>query len=139
MPMSGHAYREPPPVRPLMRVLVCGSRHWTDGALILDELSALPDVEVVIEGEAPGADTLAAAAARQLDIPVRAFPADWEREGRAAGPLRNARMLAEGHPALVLAFHDDLASSRGTADMVARARRVGVSVRLIKHRSACSE
>jgi hypothetical protein len=116
-----------------VRLLVCGSRDWTDGEMIFRELSALPDVEVVIEGEAPGADSLARRAAEQLGIPVLPFPADWEKHGRAAGPLRNQLMLDGGKPDLVLAFSEDLNSSRGTADTVARARRAGIPVRLFSH------
>ena len=116
-----------------MRVLCCGSRDWTDYELIVRELSALQGVEVVLEGEAPGADTLARRAAEQLGVPVLPFPADWDRYGRAAGPLRNQQMLDKGHPDFVLAFSEDLNTSRGTADMVARARRAGIPVRLISH------
>lgn len=118
-----------------MRVLVCGSRAWEDGALILETLRRLEGVTVVIEGEAPGADTLARLAAEQLGIPVLPFPADWDRYGRGAGPLRNQQMLDEGRPDLVLAFTEDLNSSRGTADMVAHARLAGVRVRLVNHSS----
>lgn len=109
-----------------MRVLICGSRHWSNGNLILQVLRGLDGVEVVIEGEAPGADTLARQAAEQLGIPVLPFPADWERRGGAAGPLRNQRMLDQGKPDLVLAFSEDLTRSRGTLDMCARARRAGL-------------
>ena len=140
-----------------MRVLICGSRDWTDtgpaprmpsdtvvprrahpppglgGDLIRRELSSLQGVDVVIEGEAPGADTLTRHAAEELGIPVLPFPADWDRHGRAAGPIRNQRMIDEGHPDLVLAFTQDLNSSRGTADMVARAKRAGLPLRLISH------
>lgn len=142
-----------------MRLLICGSRAWTDGELILAELRKLAGVAVVIEGEAPGADTLARQAAEQLGIPVLPFHADWDRYGRGAGPRRNQQMLDEGHPDLVVAFSEDVGriasdlysrrsdlpqearlppsfgfnSSRGTADMVARARRVGVPVRLVSH------
>jgi hypothetical protein len=42
-----------------MRVLVCGSRDWKVGALILETLKGLEGAEVVVEGEAPGAYTLA--------------------------------------------------------------------------------
>ncbi len=124
-----------------MRLLICGSRHWTDGELILQELRALharEQVEVVIEGEAPGADTLAREAVRQLGIPVLPFPADWEKHGRAAGPLRNQRMLDEGRPDMVLAFSEDLNSARGTADLCARARRAGLPIHLISHVGAKS-
>ena len=38
--------------------------------------------------------------------------------------MRNARMLAEGKPDLVVAFP----GGRGTADMVAQARKAGVRV-----------
>jgi hypothetical protein len=47
-----------------MRVLICGSRDWTDAGLIHRELSSVQGVDVVIEGEAPGADTLARRATR---------------------------------------------------------------------------
>ena len=116
-----------------MRLLICGSRDWTDGDLILRGLSALRGVDVVMEGEAPGADTLARRAAEHLGIPVLPFPADWEKYGHAAGPIRNQRMLDEGKPDLILAFVDGLDTSRGTADMVSRARLAGVEVRVISH------
>lgn len=56
------------------------------------------------------------------------FPADWNRYGRAAGPIRNRQMLTEGKPDLVVAFHDDIESSKGTKDMVTIAEKAGVYV-----------
>jgi hypothetical protein len=112
-----------------VRVLVCGSRYWTDDAAIRRELEALaPDV--VIEGFATGADRLARKVAVEMGARVVSFPADWSL-GRKAGPIRNQRMLDEGEPDLVLAFHEDLERSRGTRDMVERARRAGVPVRVV--------
>lgn len=55
---------------------------------------------------------------------VEDFPADWERNGRAAGPIRNRQML-DGKPDLVIAFP----GGKGTADMVAEAKRRGIAVR----------
>lgn len=115
------------------RVLVCGDREWTDrDALyaVLDEVRRLVGIDCVIEGEARGADRMGRDWADEQFIPVLPFPADWQRLGKAAGPIRNARMLLEGRPTLVLAFHADLASSKGTRDMVDRALRVGVPVRV---------
>lgn len=112
-----------------MRVLVCGSRDWTDGAAIQAALQAVlarGPVELVMHGDARGADRLAAGVAVELGLPVRAFPADWTHLGRAAGPVRNQRMLDEGQPSLVLAF--PLPRSRGTWDMMFRARAAGVAV-----------
>jgi len=119
-----------------VRVLVCGGRYWNDAEAIRRELVALgPSVECVIHGGADGADTLAGRVAAELGIPVRVFRAEWDRYGRAAGPIRNTRMLDEGQPDLVLAFHADLSRSRGTADMVAKARARGIPVRVVDSRS----
>jgi hypothetical protein len=42
-----------------MRGLVCGSRDWKVGALILETLKGLEGVEIDVEGEVLGAYTLA--------------------------------------------------------------------------------
>lgn len=83
---------------------------------------------VVIHGAARGADTEAAWLARGRGLAVEAFPADWRKHGRAAGPLRNQRMLDEGKPDLVIAF----SGGKGTADMVRRAEAAGVKVVRVK-------
>jgi hypothetical protein len=109
-----------------MRVLVCGGRtfdDWERLAGVLDGLESM-QASVIIHGAAPGADTLAGRWAELRQVPVEAFPADWEKHGRAAGPIRNARMLAEGKPDLVVAFP----GGRGTANMCKQARAAGVEV-----------
>ncbi len=108
-----------------MRVLVCGGRDFDDYPTVARWLGSLhPRPSVIIHGAAKGADTLAAKWAVMSDTPIMRFPADWQRDGKAAGPIRNARMLAEGKPDLVVAFP----GGRGTADMVAKARKAGVPV-----------
>jgi hypothetical protein len=119
-----------------MRLLVCGSRTWTDRARlwqVLDRLTANHGGQVtVIEGDARGADRLAGQHARERGWALEVYPADWTRHGRAAGFRRNARMLREGRPDLVVAFTvGPLAASRGTADMVRRAREAGVPVQVV--------
>jgi len=63
------------------------------------------------------------------------FPADWKSYGKGAGPIRNQLMLDEGKPDLVLAFHNDISSSRGTADMIRRAKKHGISYEIISEDS----
>lgn len=87
--------------------------------------------QVVIEGEAKGADTMARNAAIHLGIHVERYPADWEKFGRAAGPIRNLKMLMEGKPTHVIAFHDDIGKSKGTKDMINQARKAGLDVLLV--------
>lgn len=110
-----------------MRVLVCGSRDWNDFETIHRELERLSP-EVVITGGCRGADAIAHTWAKRRGIDAPEFRANWKAYGRAAGPIRNVQMLEEGKPDLVLAFHDNLAASKGTRDMCDQALRRGVRV-----------
>lgn len=111
-----------------MRVLICGSRDWALYAPVRDLVASLdPDEDVVLEGGAPGADALARLACEELEVPFWEFPAAWKRHGgRRAGPIRNGRMIRQGRPDRVVAFHGDPGLGRGTRDMVEKARSAGV-------------
>lgn len=110
-----------------MRVLVCGGRDFNDWDLLEDRLGALhadQEFTLLIHGAAPGADSMAAGWAALHAIPTRRFAARWQDEGRAAGPLRNQRMIDHGKPDLVVAFP----GGRGTLDLITRARRAGIPI-----------
>ena len=109
-----------------MRVLVCGGRDFDERVYlyrVLDDLHPRPTL--IIHGNAHGADWLAGEWAVERDIPVREFVADWRTHGKAAGPMRNAKMLADGKPDLVIAFK----GGAGTANMKALARKSRIEVR----------
>jgi hypothetical protein len=110
-----------------VRALVCGGREWSNGESIRKALIDF-NPRVVIHGNCRGADKLAGIEAKKLGIEVVVFPAQWNRYGRAAGPIRNQQMLDEGEPEIVLAFHDDIAESVGTVDMVGRAMKAQLPV-----------
>lgn len=110
-----------------MRVLVCGGRAYTDAVrvdAVLSKLDGEARISTVIEGGAHGADRLARLWANSNLVRVETFEADWDNQGRFAGPMRNQRMLDEGRPDVVIAFP----GGRGTADMVRKARKAGVQV-----------
>jgi len=110
-----------------LRVLVCGGRDYSDAKAayaVLDKLNSFRKIEGVIQGSARGADLLGKMWALSRRVPCYAFPADWERYGKSAGPIRNQQMLDEGKPDLVIAFP----GGRGTADMVRRSKSRGVRV-----------
>lgn len=113
-----------------MKVLVCGDRNWTDTKKVRERLSQFPPGTVIIEGECRGADRIAARVALRLGFTVDAYPADWDTHGRAAGPIRNSRMLNQS-PDLVIAFHPDIDKSSGTADTVRKARHRRIPVEVI--------
>lgn len=112
-----------------MKVLVCGGRDYSDKMAVWYTLDAFgpPEITSVISGMARGADTFAAEWARKFSFPLQEFPANWKRDGRAAGPIRNQQMLDEGMPDAVIAFP----GGKGTADMVQRAEKAGIPVHKI--------
>jgi len=129
----------------MIRVLICGDRNWNNPQLVLSKLRAFyneialgtgdlnmdPHEVTVIGGLATGADTDGENAAGVLGMPFLGFPAQWKKYGKAAGPIRNQQMLTEGKPDFVLAFHNSIETSRGTKDMVNRARKAGIPVEVI--------
>jgi hypothetical protein len=107
------------------RLLVTGSRDWSDVSAV-DRVIRHHAPDALIHGAQRGLDAIAADVAFLLDVPViEAYPAWWEWEGKAAGGLRNQRMLDQGCPDEAVAF--PLPSSRGTWDMVRRCERAGVA------------
>jgi predicted Rossmann-fold nucleotide-binding protein len=114
------------PSKPL-RLLVCGGRDYVDRDAVwraLDKLNAVRGVACVIQGGAAGADRLAYEWATEREVQVEHFPANWTLYGRAAGPIRNRQMIADGRPDGVVAFP----GGRGTADMICAATEAGLKV-----------
>lgn len=128
----------------MIRVLVCGGRWFgknrsEDGRYILsginqrevdwlwctlDTMHRAYVFTALIHGAAPGADTLAEKWALEMEVPVFGFPADWKKHKRAAGPIRNKRMIDEGKPHMVIAFP----GSDGTENMMRQARLAGIAI-----------
>lgn len=120
----------------MLRVLVCGDRHWYDRVFIfnaLDKVHRKEGISLIIEGGAKGADHDGQLWALSREVQYVTVSAEWDKYGRAAGPHRNQKMVDEWKPDLVLAFHDDLAHSKGTADMIQRATKAGIEVRQFHH------
>ena len=127
--------------RPLT-VLFCGDR---DSAICFEEsltfeLKALPKYSKVVHGGCRGVDSYAGELAKLLNIQVVSFPVsskEWDEQGRAAGPIRNEKMLDETSPDMVLAFHVDISMSKGTRDMMARAwkRKIPVYLHDLKRKT----
>lgn len=107
-------------------VIVTGGRHFDDRGAVyqfLNEVHRAIGITLLRQGGAKGADELAREWADEADVDFETFEADWEKWGNAAGPIRNQEMLDAGDVDLVLAFP----GGRGTADMVAKAKRAGIS------------
>ena len=115
-----------------LRLLVCGSRDFTNKKKIEEVLKGFQGVEVLVHGNARGADQIAGLIGMNLwgDDKVRAFLAKWTQFGPSAGAIRNKQMLDEGKPNRVLAFFHNMNFSPGTIDMVYQSLQSGL-VRIV--------
>jgi len=102
------------------KLIVAGGRDFNNYELLRRALFAIADVELadrevsIVSGMARGADALGVRFARENNVKLHEFPADWDRHGKCAGFIRNHAMgdVADG----LLAFWDG--QSKGTNDMI---------------------
>jgi hypothetical protein len=109
-----------------LTLIVCGGRDYTDSRAVfgaLDRIRSTRGVCKVLHGGARGADELAGRWAEDAGVEVQVFEADWERHGKAAGPVRNQAMADAGADGCI-AFP----GGHGTADMVRRAEAANIRV-----------
>jgi hypothetical protein len=115
-----------------MRVIVAGAVAWADEVAVRCELAKLPTGSVVIHGDCPGADEIAgrvAAALGHAVEPMAKSKDDYAKFRKAAWKGLNERMLATGCE-LILVFHPDIASSRGSGHLIELAKAANVEVRV---------
>ena len=106
-----------------MKVIICGGRDYAmtfADALMLCRAHGEFGFTEVVSGACRGADSCGEAWANCMGIPVRTFPADWQKNGKAAGFMRNETMAK--YADCVMAFP----GGNGTADMVSRAEKYGL-------------
>jgi len=104
-------------------VAIIGSRDFDDFAIIYKSVRKLQakygtDL-MLVSGGATGADSIAEAAASYFHVPIEVLPADWEGQGKAAGPIRNTKVVHRADQ--VIAFFSPGRRSPGTTDAVKKA------------------
>lgn len=105
------------------KILICGSRDWTDTQEIFEIIDSLPSGSIVITGAARGADRIAEKLAKEKGLVVESYPANWDKFGKRAGYLRNIEMLDQ-NPDRVYAF--PLGESKGTNHTIKESIKRGI-------------
>lgn len=125
-----------------MRIIITGSRGWTDRERIADRLFDVPVTSTIVHGAARGVDRIAHQEAQKLGLRLEPHPAEWNIHGelrglvpcscppekpvcKLAGFRRNEEMAFLGAD-LCIAFWDG--SSKGTLDMMERCARYEIPV-----------
>jgi hypothetical protein len=110
------------------KVLVTGGRNYSDVAHVHEVLNTLyidRGPLVIIQGGATGADFIAKSwATIAYNCEEITVKAEWDKYGKAAGHIRNKKMLDLHTPDLVMAFP----GGAGTANMTRQASKNGYTV-----------
>ena len=77
-----------------MKYIIAGGRDFNNRTIMFSILSKHINnmYDTVISGDARGADALGTEWAMHFQIPVKHFPAQWDKYGKSAGFIRNAEM-----------------------------------------------
>jgi hypothetical protein len=74
-------------------------------------------IRIVVSGKCRGADTNGEFWASFNGIPVISMPANWDKHGKAAGPIRNGEMALVANSAIIVPRSDETLGN-GSMDMM---------------------
>jgi hypothetical protein len=108
-----------------MKVIVAGSRGITSFKEVSYAIEKSGfEITEIVSGTARGVDRLGEGWASLNEVPIKRFPAQWDKYGRGAGFKRNTEM-AEYADALVAVWDG---RSNGTKQMISEANRILLKV-----------
>ena len=112
-----------------MKTIIAGIRDYIPREIDTNYLDQEKyQITEVVCGCASGADEFGRRWAVANNIPVKKFPADWDRYGKSAGPVRNGQMAR--YAERLIAFWNG--TSRGTKNMIDQATKNGLRVTVIR-------
>ena len=115
-----------------MKVIVAGSRHMVPTekhVKILDSHKHL--ITEVVSCCARGADKFGESWAEWNNIPIKRFPAEWDKYGKGAGHTRNKQMAEYANGLIAFIYNN----SKGTTNMIKQAKEKKLWIEVIKCKS----
>jgi hypothetical protein len=113
------------------KVIIAGSRDFKDFytlATTCDKLLSNKENVEIVSGNARGADKLGEQYANLRGYTLKLFKADWDKDGKKAGFIRNEKMASYAN-ALILFWDGE---SKGSKHMLDMAKRNGLQCRIVK-------
>ena len=114
----------------MIKVIIAGTRDFNDYAFLkknvdyfLQGINPNNEEIEIVSGNARGADKLGERYAKEHNLPVKLFPANWDKYGKRAGYLRNQEMA--NYSDVLIAFWDE--KSKGTKHMIDIAKKQGLT------------
>lgn len=122
------------------KIIIAGPRDFNNQSFVFSALDMVfsrlvknskEPIEIV-EGSATGIDSLAKSYAISKNIKYKEFPADWNKHGRAAGPIRNKQMAEYSDILIAFRYVDN--PSRGTENMIRQAKENNLKIIIVNIR-----
>lgn len=118
-----------------LSLVVAGTRTFNNYELLkrkiteifLNKYTAEGKTLEIVSGGARGADNLGEQFAHEHKLPLRIFPADWNKYGKSAGMLRNQQMA--DYAAAAIVFWDG--KSRGSRNMILEMKKRSKPVKVV--------
>ena len=107
----------------MKRILITGSRTWTDVQFIKELFAWHPPKEVtLVSGNCPlGADAICEQIAKEFGWMLELHPADWKKHGKSAGFKRNKEMVDLGADKCYAFIKDGSKGATHTANLAEKA------------------
>ncbi len=114
-----------------MKTIIAGGRDFKDYNLLKKQVDYYREhkgaITEIVSGGAAGADSLGEMYAIENNIPIKVFNADWNKHGRAAGPMRNKQMA--DYADVLIAVWDG--QSKGTKNMIDQMNKLNKPVFIV--------
>ncbi|KQN63869.1 MULTISPECIES: DUF2493 domain-containing protein [Rahnella] len=110
-----------------MRVLICAGRFYADihtVERVLELYAHSQHIRVLIHGGHQSLGAMIERWARDADVHVVRYPANWALHGKYAEIRRNLFMIEDSRPDIILAF----SGGEDTAECIKLARQAGIKV-----------
>ncbi len=113
-------------------IIIAGCRNYSNykeaKEFILSCISEYKKTDrlTILSGGCKGADLLGEHFAKEKGFSIKYYPADWKKFGKAAGPIRNKKMVEDCHG--VICFWDG--KSKGTASLLQFAQKAGKPIKI---------
>lgn len=128
------------------KALICGDRNYrSEYALVIKRVVRRLVKKhgtknlLLIEGGAPGVDSMVKVAGHLANVHVAEVDALWKTRHNSAGPQRNT-IMAKLEPDEVIGIHVNFDESTGTVDMLEKAEKLGIPttrIRVKKTKKEC--
>lgn len=116
----------------MYKIIIAGSRTFNNykklKRILLQILNKYNEFEIV-SGTARGADKLGEKFANEFNLPIKRFPANWNKDGKSAGFIRNSEMAKYADGCIV--FWDG--KSKGTEHMIKLAKVHNLKLMVFKY------